>query len=484
MSIAEGFESGFNLALKARAFKTEEEERKRKMSLEEEKLDIERQTFGLKEQELESVRLRNEAMMRSYDASAQLNEAKAAGQITQNQYNELKEGSSQKAQGFQQIQVLVDRLRNLPPDPIAKEEELYFISGASKALKDNTGIDIFEVLSPKTDLAYKNIDPILQSGDFSLFGPEYKDDLTQIYQHDLNQFKGRTFASKDGREGKIKNIQLTGGFSAADGGQASLIEALYTVDINGQEETFTGFLPDAKSGIVKEDIEGTDAKAVSIADAIDVMSALRTIHFSFQDKPEAYQLVKDRAKWNMDLYDFSDPDEKDKQDNVTIRQIYTSMFEAYTDAKAIATEETIDFSRPASEQPDAVDAAIRRFSVSFPDLVTEKNNDGLLVIPKEYNGNIGKYFGTMQPKYEDTVKMVNNSGSFAASNLKENQKPLYIFSNKAIKYNENKNSYISTLKDIYPTDDIDRLLDQGTSLDLTDEELLDFLHTQLTNPQR
>jgi hypothetical protein len=56
MSIAEGFESGFNLALKARAFKTEEEERKRKMSLEEEKLDIERQTFGLKEQELESVR--------------------------------------------------------------------------------------------------------------------------------------------------------------------------------------------------------------------------------------------------------------------------------------------------------------------------------------------------------------------------------------------------------------------------------------------
>ena len=90
----------------------------------------------------------------------------------------------------------------------------------------------------------------------------------------------------------------------------------------------------------------------------------------------------------------------------------------------------------------------------------------------------------MQPRYEDTVRMVNNSGSFETGGLKENQKPLYIFSNKAIKYDENKNSYISTLKDIYPTDDIDRLLDQGISLDLTDEELLDFLHTQLTNPQR
>jgi hypothetical protein len=484
MSIAEGFESGFNLALKARAFKTEEEERKRKMSLEEEKLDIERQTFGLKEQELESVRLRNEAMMRSYDASAQLNEARAAGQINQNQFDELTEGKSTKARGWKQVNALLNRLNNLPSDPVAREEELYFISGGSKALKDEFGIDIFEVLSPKTELAYKNIDPILQSGDFSLFGPEYKDDLTQIYQHDLNQFKGRNFASKDGREGKIKKIQLTGGFSAADEGQASLIEALYTVDVNGQEETFTGFLPDSKTGVVKEDIEGTDAKAVSVSDAIDVMSALRTITFSFQDKPDAYELAKERTKYNIDLYDDKDPTEKDKQDNVTIRQIYTSLFENYTDQKAIATEDTIDFSAPASSQPEAVDAAIRRFSVSFPNLVTETNDDGRFVIPKEYNGNIGKYFATMQPRYEDTVRMVNNSGSFETGDLKENQKPLYIFSNKAIKYDENKNSYISTLKDIYPTDDIDRLLDQGISLDLTDEELLDFLHTQLTNPQR
>lgn len=484
MSIAEGFESGFNLALKARAFKTEEEERKRKMSLEEEKLDIERQTFDLKEQELESVRLRNEAMMRSYDASAQLNEARAAGQINQNQFDELTEGKSQKAKGWKQVNALLNRLNNLPSDPVAREEELYFISGGSKALKDDFGIDIFEVLSPKTELAYKNIDPILQSGDFSLFGPEYKDDLTQIYQHDLNQFKGRNFASKDGREGKIKKIQLTGGFSAADEGQASLIEALYTVDINGQEETFTGFLPDAKSGIVKEDIEGTDAKAVSIADAIDVMSALRTITFSFQDKPAAYELAKERAKYNIDLYDDKDLKEKDKQDNVTIRQIYTSMYENYIDQKAIAIEDTIDISLPASDQPEAVDAAIRRFSYSFPNLPLEKNEDGLFVIPKEYNDNIGKYFGTMSPKYEDTVAMVNRGGDFSTDNLKENQKPIYIFSNKAVKYNEEKDSYIPILKDIYPAEDIDRLLDQGTSLDLTDEELLDFLHVQLTNPQR
>ena len=367
---------------------------------------------------------------------------------------------------------------------MAREEEFYFVSGGAKVLKDDFGVDIFEVLSPKTQLAYKNIDPILQSGDFSLFGPEYKEDLTQIYQHDLNQFKGRNFASKDGREGTIKNIQLTGGFSAADEGQASLIEALYTVDINGQEETFTGFLPDAKSGIVKEDIEGTDAKAVSVSDAIDVMSALRTITFSFEGKPEVYELIKERLKYKIDESEDDDPTEKDKQDNVTIRQIYTSLFENYTDQKAIATEDTIDFSSPASDQPEAVDAAIRRFSVSFPNLVTETNDDGRFVIPKKYNGNIGKYFATMQPRYEDTVRMVNNSGSFETGGLKENQKPLYIFSNKAIKYDENKNSYISTLKDIYPTDDIDRLLDQGISLDLTDEELLDFLHTQLTNPQR
>ena len=484
MSIAEGFESGFNLALKARAFKTEEEERKRKMSLEEEKLDIERQTFGLKEQELESVRLRNEAMMRSYDASAQLNEARAAGQINKNQYDELIAGKSTKAKGWKQVNALLDRLSNLPSDPVAREEEFYFVSGGAKVLKDDFGVDIFEVLSPKTQLAYKNIDPILQSGDFSLFGPEYKDDLTQIYQHDLNQFKGRNFASKDGREGKIKKIQLTGGFSAADEGQASLIEALYTVDINGQEETFTGFLPDAKSGIVKEDIEGTDAKAVSVSDAIDVMSALRTITFSFEDKPEVYELIKERAKYKIDESEDEDLTAKDGEDNVTIRQMYFAALDNYTDAKAIAIELGLNFDETQEEQPSAVNQTIKRFSTYMPELKLEQNSEGLYVIPKEYNGHIGKYFASVKPKYEDAVATVNRSPNLSIENLKEDQKAVYVFSSKPIMYNENKDSYIPILKDIYPADDIDRLLDQGTSLDLTDEELLDFLHVQLTNPQR
>ena len=47
MSIAKGFESGFNLALKAKSFKAEEEERKRKAAVDEQRLEMEQKTFDL-----------------------------------------------------------------------------------------------------------------------------------------------------------------------------------------------------------------------------------------------------------------------------------------------------------------------------------------------------------------------------------------------------------------------------------------------------
>ena len=478
MSIAKGFESGFNLALKAKSFKAEEEERKRKAAVDEQRLEMEQKTFDLKEQELESVRLRNEAMMRSYDASAQLNEARAAKQISETEFAELKQGNSLKAKGWIQVNAIVDRLKNLPSDQGAREDELYFISGAAKKLKDETGLDIFEAISPKTSQAYVNLDPILQSGDFSQLGPEYKDDLTQIYQHNLNQFKGRDFTAKDGRTGKIKKIELTGGFSAADQGQSSLIEALYTVEIDGNDESFTGFLPDAKKGIITEDIEGTDAKAVSVADAVDFMSALRSINFNLTSNPEAYELIKDEIKYNIDY--FMEPEEKAKRDNVTIREIYMSATDRFFDFRDNATFEIIDFGVPASQQPAAVNEAIGRFLNDYPELETEKDDNNLFVIPEKYDGNIGKYFDSVKPSYSDIVKMVE-SGGFDLSNLdlKPNQKSLYFFGREVIPYNETRENYLPIIKSIYPENIVDDLVQRAEDFNATDEELLDYLNVNL-----
>lgn len=47
MSIAEGFQAGFNLALKAKSLKNEEEERKRKAGIEEQKLEMEEELLIL-----------------------------------------------------------------------------------------------------------------------------------------------------------------------------------------------------------------------------------------------------------------------------------------------------------------------------------------------------------------------------------------------------------------------------------------------------
>lgn len=484
MSIAEGFQAGFNLALKAKSLKNEEEERKRKAGIEEQKLEMEEELFDFRKKELESSRIRNEAMSASYDANAMLNQARANQLISDQNLKELTAENSEKARGYRSIGSMITQLESLPDDVNAREEVFYGIAGQANFIKQQTGLDFFEMVDPKTFAAFGEIQPIIESGDFSRFGPAQKDALNQIYQHNLNLFRGKNFVTNEGQSGTIDKVNLTGNFIAADDGKAMLVEGEYVVNLNGEQKTFVGLLPDLQTQEISEGIEPTDAKAVSIAEAVDFMSALRTVSSRFVQNPQSAEFAKSAIKFKLDFLDPETEEEK-KRDNVTIRQIFETQMENFLDAKAIAVESGIDLSLPASEQPEAVDATIRRFAYDFPNLDTEQK-DGLYIIPEAYKGNLGKYFASVQPQYEKTVEMVTSSTKFNIDpkDLKPNQKAVYSFGNEIIPFNEDRGEFIETLRGLYQTDEIDTLVQQADSIGLNDEQLLDYLYMQLTQKPR
>lgn len=482
MSLASGFESGFNLALKFNQQEREEEKQKKQFELmdvqieaAQEDIEASKEQRDLKRQELELERKRINSLTATYDSQVILDQARTQGYIRQNEADELAAGNTEKAQGWTEAVSLLEHLANLSPDPKAREEQLYYAQPQYEDLKKR-GFDLLAIASPKTMAAFSNLDPVLQSGDFSQMNPSFADDLTQIYKSDLNLFIGKKFISKDNEEGEIVNVKMNGDIVGKENGLSAVIGATYTVNVDGEEKEYEGFLPDLKSNTVRQDLEGDDAKAVSVRDATDIMSSLRSLSIEFQNNPDLLAAAQEMGLREIGKYRAFDPKAKDKPDTVTVRNMYDKDMETYIDAKAVAVAD-LDLTADYEGQEEAVSDAIAKFQFDMPGLKLEKNEDGLYVIPEEYNDNLGAYFASVQPDFNTYRQIVANDPSIATAQLKPGQRRIYGFGSVGFGFNAKREDYIDQLGDLYGKDVIDNLV--GLAPDLNDEELLDYLYMQL-----
>ena len=483
MSLASGFESGFNLALKFNQQQREEEKQEKQFELmdvqleaAQEDIEASKEQRDIRKQELALDKKRTDALIASYDADALLKRARAEGYIKQNEADELAAGESEKAQGWREATSLLQFVANLSENPKAREEELYYAQSQFEGLKKR-GFDFFEIASPKTKQALINLNPVLSTGDFSQLGPSYKDDLTQIYKSQLNLFIGKKFISNDDEEGEIVNVKMNGDIVAKENGLSAVIGATYTVNVDGEEKEFEGFLPDLKSNTVRQDLEGDDAKAVSVRDAVDVMTALRSLNIEFDNNPELLRRAEKMGLREIEKYTTFDPKVKDKPDTVTVRNMYDKDMETYIDAKAVAVA-NLDLKADYEGQEEAVSDAIAKFQFDMPGLKLEKNDEGLYVIPEEYNDNLGEYFASVQPEYNTYKQIVADDPSIATAQLKPGQRRIYGFGSVGFGFNAKREDYIDQLGDLYGRDVIDNLVGLAPET-LSDEELLDYLYMQL-----
>ena len=497
MSLASGFESGFNLALKFGSFKEEQKEKEKRSNLldvqiegaesdikiQQAKLNIEQEKLVLDKAAGAREDAKANAYVSSYVENGNYRKALGEKESAIRDKEEFELGESKRATGHQGITTVLGKLGSLPDDPSARKEDLYYMASAHEKIKRDYGVSLIDVVSPTTAAALNNLQPVLASGDFSSIGPSFKDDLSTIYKNDLNAFVGKKFLSTDGKEGTIKKVMLNGDIVGKDMGVSAVIGAEYTVEIDGEEQNFTGFLPDSKQGIVKQDLEGVDAKSVSVRDATDRLAVFRTIHSQMYQNPKMIEGARDLAN---ELGKSAD-EKNNKIDNVAVRGMYEDAMEVYTDAKFFAQESGgLDLSGSYEGQETAVNTAIKTFAYYLPELKVETNEDGLAVIPKQYEGNLGKYFSSVQPSYDKYVAVVSDNQNALTVDLKEGQKRFYLFGSEPIPFNTSRDDYLSALTSQFGPENVNVVVERGEGLGLNDEELLDYLYNELIakNQQR
>ena len=491
MSLASGFESGFNMALSLGKLRLQEKEEERKSELFEmqkeefdlgitsKKLDIEKSQIEL---EFAPIKQKLEidtsiAQINSANALAGYRGALSSGLITEQadikKVNQLKEFSGlmgdmiTSAQNGDQAVIEDMIMRNTP-----LVEKLY-----------NDGMDVVSILSPKTATAFRNLNPMLQSGNFENIGPSFASDLSQVYKGDLNLFQGKKFKSSDGEEGIIQSVSFNGDIVGQGNGNQAVLGATYSVKVGDEIKTFEGFLPDLKSDVISQDVEGVDAKAVSIADATDKMASLRNLVSLGMENPKMFTIAQEFA--DRRILEITDPaGENVKLDKVSARAIYQAGVDNYTIGRAEALEQSgIDLTQPYEGQEDAVSNFINIFSTYVPNLQveTEQTDDGTrFVIPSQYRGNLGKYLSSAAPSYADALRQVQNSPNFANATLKDGQRRSYTFGTLSFTFNTKQTDYLPILENMYGKDAVNEVLSGAANAGATtDEEILDLLYNEL-----
>ena len=491
MSLASGFESGFNKALAMGKFRLQEKEEERKselfgmqkqefdLGIESKKLDIEKTQLEL---EYLPIKLKLEqdtaiATINSSEALATYRGALSSGLVTEQtdikKVNQFKEFSGLTADMITAAQngdqdVINDMVMRHTPTI----EKLY-----------REGMDVVSILSPETATAFRNLNPMLQSGNFENIGPSFASDLSQVYKGDLNLFQGKKFKSSDGEEGIIQSVSFNGDIVGQGNGNQAVLGATYSVKVGDEIKQYEGFLPDLKSDVISQDVEGVDAKAVSIADATDKMASLRNLVSLGMENPKMFTIAQEFA--DRRILEITDPaGENIKLDKVSARAIYQAGVDNYTIGRAEALEQSgIDLTQPYEGQEDAVSNFINIFSTYVPNLQveTEQTDDGTrFVIPSQYRGNLGKYLSSAAPSYADALRQVQNSPNFANATLKDGQRRSYTFGTLSFTFNSKKTDYLPILENMYGKDAVNQILSGAANAGATtDEEILDLLYNEL-----
>jgi len=171
------------------------------------------------------------------------------------------------------------------------EEPLYF-------LRDN--LDFTKFVDDKYMNGWERIAPKIEAGDFTSIVEQDSDVLSTIFKERLNLFQGKDFVSKDGKKGTIESVSFSGDFDAIKGTTNLLVGGKFMVKYEGQDDLVEemSYLPDnaRASKEIRQDMEGDDAKAVSVADVVDRVAAEKDFAMYAVNNPGVYRVFKEAAK--------------------------------------------------------------------------------------------------------------------------------------------------------------------------------------------
>ena len=163
-----------------------------------------------------------------------------------------------------------------------------------------TSVDFTKFKEDSYWQGWEAIAPKLESGDFEAIAKENPDALSSIFSESLNSFNGKNFVSKDGRQGVIQSVSLSGNFDPISGSANTLVEGKYNVLFNGETEPeeVSTYMPDNARNLktITEDIEGNDAKVVSISDIVDKVAAEKDFAMMLVNNPKMLETFTKASK--------------------------------------------------------------------------------------------------------------------------------------------------------------------------------------------
>lgn len=203
----------------------------------------------------------------------------------------------------------------------------------------NTGLELFSLIENpvlrntiinagklETNIAFKNLDPVFQSGDFSNLPATFAKDFTTIMKPQTDTLVGSKFIDNQGRSGTVQGISMNGAIIGKGRGDQAVVGAKVNVRFSdGETKEFDTFIPDRPEGqdirVFREDLQADDSKAVSVSDLTDYISSQRTLE---QNKLQSPVLANNLIKLSKSLKDIYDPSSSalNKEDQITRRAVF------------------------------------------------------------------------------------------------------------------------------------------------------------------
>ena len=161
-----------------------------------------------------------------------------------------------------------------------------------------------ETVSKEALTASANIEKNLVSGNFEALLTDNINDLNVIFRRQTNDLIGSKYIGADGQEGTIKGFSLTSNV-IAEGQENALLDVVADVDFGDGEIKKVGensllLIPEKDAQgqrVFRDDLDQSDAKAVSVRDLVDYVSSDRLFKTELQKNPEALGAIKDMLRY-------------------------------------------------------------------------------------------------------------------------------------------------------------------------------------------
>lgn len=253
---------------------------------------------------------------------------------------------------------------------------------------------------------------MLQSGqDVQALPAGFNEGLTTILKPQTDTaYLGSAFIDGN-RQGVVEEIVYDGNLIAKGRGDEMIMGANVTVRFGDTTETFQTFLPDRgvdNKFTFRSDLEPDDAKAVSVADTIDIVSSNFPLIQKIYQNPA---ILKNLQNVNQNLLDTYYPESRinEKEDQITFRSIFNAQNSQYlTLLASVGLDDIISNPDAMKDDSDQLQAAARVFNAAYGDASGIVEKDGVFV-PADPNSSLLRAIFNNAPSMTKVRNSFSNS---------------------------------------------------------------------------